>query len=59
MQAQKVSRVLSGHPDVENTRRDGGYAPRPGFRPLSRFEGEGLDKGHVVHDLLFRRVPRP
>ena len=24
--------------------------------PLTRFEGQGLDKGHVVNDLLFRRV---
>ena len=35
---------------------DGGFAPRPEFRPLTRFEGQGLDKGHVVNDLLFRRV---
>ena len=40
----------------EHRRPDGGYAPRPAFRPLTRFEGQGLDKGHVVHDLLF--LPR-
>ena len=57
--AEVMLEVLTGHPDFENTRPDGGYAPRPGFRPLTRFEGQGLDKGHVVHDLLFRRVPRP
>ncbi|MFF0221895.1 tRNA (guanosine(46)-N7)-methyltransferase TrmB [Streptomyces sp. NPDC004629] len=49
--------VLTAHPDFENTRPDGGFAPRPGFRPLTRFEAQGLDKGHVVNDLLFRRVP--
>ena len=32
-----------------------GYAPRPGWRPLTKFERAGLAKGHVVHDLLFRR----
>ena len=48
--------VLTAHPDFENTQPDGGYAPRPDFRPLTRFEGQGLDKGHVVNDLLFRRV---
>ncbi|MGH4035585.1 tRNA (guanosine(46)-N7)-methyltransferase TrmB [Actinomycetota bacterium Odt1-20B] len=53
--AEQMLEVLGAHPDFENTREDGGYAPRPDFRPLTRFEGQGLDKGHVVHDLLFRR----
>ncbi|MFI1937822.1 tRNA (guanosine(46)-N7)-methyltransferase TrmB [Streptomyces purpureus] len=53
--AEQMLEVLSAHPDFENTVPDGGYAPRPAFRPLTRFEGQGLDKGHVVHDLLFRR----
>ncbi|MGI5436299.1 tRNA (guanosine(46)-N7)-methyltransferase TrmB [Streptomyces shenzhenensis] len=55
--AERMLDVLSAHPDFENTRPDGGFAPRPGFRPLTRFEAQGLDKGHVVNDLLFRRVP--
>ncbi|MFJ8667740.1 tRNA (guanosine(46)-N7)-methyltransferase TrmB [Streptomyces sp. NPDC093600] len=53
--AEQMLEVLSAHPDFANTQPDGGYAPRPAFRPLTRFEGQGLDKGHVVHDLLFRR----
>ncbi|MFJ8645104.1 tRNA (guanosine(46)-N7)-methyltransferase TrmB [Streptomyces sp. NPDC093546] len=56
--AEQMLDVLSAHPDFENTQADGGYAPRPAFRPLTRFEGQGLDKGHVVHDLLFRRAAR-
>ncbi|WP_244375749.1 tRNA (guanosine(46)-N7)-methyltransferase TrmB [Streptomyces ficellus] len=54
--AEQMLEVLTAHPAFENTVPDGGYAPRPGFRPLTRFEGQGLDNGHVVHDLLFRRV---
>lgn len=54
--AEQMLEVLTAHPRFENTRPDGGYAPRPAFRPLTRFEGQGLDKGHVVHDLLFARV---
>ncbi|MGW1157831.1 tRNA (guanosine(46)-N7)-methyltransferase TrmB [Streptomyces sp. NPDC002519] len=54
--AEQMLEVLTAHPAFENTRPDGGYAPRPAFRPLTRFEGQGLDKGHVVNDLLFRRV---
>ncbi|GGL97861.1 tRNA (guanine-N(7)-)-methyltransferase [Streptomyces fumigatiscleroticus] len=55
--AEQMLEVLTAHPAFENTRADGGFAPRPAFRPLTRFEGQGLDKGHVVNDLLFRRVP--
>ncbi|MEU9190073.1 tRNA (guanosine(46)-N7)-methyltransferase TrmB [Streptomyces sp. NPDC048484] len=63
--AEVMLEVLTAHPAFENTQpqsTDGpdsptGYAPRPDFRPLTRFEGQGLDKGHVVNDLLFRRVP--
>ncbi|WP_030209990.1 tRNA (guanosine(46)-N7)-methyltransferase TrmB [Streptomyces sp. NRRL S-87] len=54
--AEQMLEVLTEHPDFENTVPGGGYAPRPDFRPLTRFEGQGLDKGHVVHDLLFRRT---
>ncbi|MEU9414076.1 tRNA (guanosine(46)-N7)-methyltransferase TrmB [Streptomyces sp. NPDC051000] len=53
--AEQMLEVLTAHPRFENTQADGGYAPRPDFRPLTRFEGQGLDKGHLVHDLLFRR----
>ncbi|MFJ9926668.1 MULTISPECIES: tRNA (guanosine(46)-N7)-methyltransferase TrmB [Streptomyces] len=53
--AEQMLEVLGAHPEFENTQADGGFAPRPEFRPLTRFEGQGLDKGHVVNDLLFRR----
>ncbi|MFJ6902319.1 tRNA (guanosine(46)-N7)-methyltransferase TrmB [Streptomyces hokutonensis] len=55
--AEQMLEVLGAHPDFENSQPDGDFAPRPDFRPLTRFEGQGLDKGHVVNDLLFRRVP--
>lgn len=55
--AEQMLDVLTAHPAFENTQADGGFAPRPEFRPRTRFEGQGLDKGHVVNDLLFRRVP--
>ncbi|MFI1419660.1 tRNA (guanosine(46)-N7)-methyltransferase TrmB [Streptomyces sp. NPDC020731] len=56
--AEQMLQVLTAHPGFENTRADGGFAPRPGFRPLTRFEGQGLEKGHVVNDVLFRHVSR-
>jgi tRNA (guanine-N7-)-methyltransferase len=54
--AEQMLEVLDAHPAFANTQADGGFAPRPAFRPLTRFEGQGLEKGHVVNDLLFRRV---
>jgi tRNA (guanine-N7-)-methyltransferase len=54
--AEQMLEVLTAHPGFTNVQPDGGFAPRPAFRPLTRFEGQGLDKGHVVNDLLFRRV---
>ncbi|WP_055473965.1 tRNA (guanosine(46)-N7)-methyltransferase TrmB, partial [Streptomyces pathocidini] len=53
--AEQMLEVLSACPDLENTQPDGGYAPRPPFRPLTKFESAGLGKGHVVHDLTFVR----
>ena len=33
-----------------------GYAPKPGWRPLTKFERRGLKLGHDVWDLLFNRL---
>ena len=32
-----------------------GYAPRPDYRPLTKFENRGLQLGHGVWDLVFER----
>jgi tRNA (guanine-N7-)-methyltransferase len=32
-----------------------GFAPRPDYRPLTKFEARGLRLGHGVRDLVFRR----
>lgn len=53
--AEQMLDVFSGHPEYENTQLDGGFAPRPAIRPRTRFEEQGLEKGHKVRDLLFRR----
>ena len=51
--AEQVLRVLSTEPQLENTAAD--YAPRPDYRPLTKFEQRGLKLGHGVWDLVFRR----
>lgn len=52
--AEQVLRVLSEEPLLENTAAD--YAPRPEYRPLTKFEQRGLRLGHGVWDLVFRRL---
>lgn len=51
--AAQVLQVLSGEPALENTAAD--HAPRPTYRPLTRFENRGLKLGHGVWDIVFRR----
>ena len=52
--AEQVLAVLGAEPRLANTAR--GYAPRPDYRPLTRFEQRGLRLGHDVYDIVFRRV---
>lgn len=51
--AEQMLEVLSAEPQLENTAE--GYAPRPDYRPLTKFENRGLKLGHGVWDLVFRR----
>jgi tRNA (guanine-N7-)-methyltransferase len=52
--AEQMLQVLSAEPLLANTAA--GYAPRPAWRPQTKFELRGLRLGHAVRDLLFRRV---
>ena len=51
--AEWALEVLRGEVMLENTVAD--YAPRPEYRPLTKFEQRGLRLGHGVWDLIFRR----
>lgn len=51
--AQQMLAVLSGEALLENS--GAGYAEKPAYRPLTKFEARGLRLGHGVWDLLFRR----
>ena len=52
--AQQMLAVLAAEAALRNSAVD--YAPRPDWRPLTKFEQRGLRLGHGVWDLLFRRV---
>jgi tRNA (guanine-N7-)-methyltransferase len=45
--------VLSAETSLQNTAD--GFAPRPQWRPVTKFEQRGLDLGHGVWDLLFKK----
>ena len=51
--AQQMLDVLSAEPSLRNTAD--GFAAKPAWRPLTRFEQRGLNLGHGVWDLLFER----
>ncbi len=51
--AEQMLAVLSAEPQLENTAE--GYAPRPAYRPQTKFETRGLKLGHGVWDIVFRK----
>ena len=51
--AIEILETLRAEPLLANTSRD--FAPRPEYRPLTKFERRGMKLGHGVWDLLFER----
>jgi tRNA (guanine-N7-)-methyltransferase len=51
--AQQMLTVFSADPALHNTHA--GFAPRPSYRPLTKFEDRGLKLGHGVWDVVFAR----
>lgn len=51
--AQQMLEVLSAEPGLENTAQ--GFAEKPDYRPLTKFENRGLKLGHGVWDVVFKR----
>ncbi|MES2535030.1 MAG: tRNA (guanosine(46)-N7)-methyltransferase TrmB [Pseudomonadota bacterium] len=49
--AEQMLEVLGGEPALQNTVEN--YAPRPDYRPVTKFENRGLRLGHGVWDLVF------
>ena len=45
-----INRGLVTNPELN------GYAPKPHYRPLTKFENRGIKLGHGVWDLVFERV---
>jgi tRNA (guanine-N7-)-methyltransferase len=42
--------AAQAHPELS------GYAPKPDYRPLTKFENRGIKLGHGVWDVVFERI---
>ena len=51
--ALQMLEVLSAQASLANTAEN--FAPRPDFRPLTKFENRGIRLGHGVWDLIFKK----
>ncbi|PTR14449.1 tRNA (guanine-N(7)-)-methyltransferase [Nitrosospira sp. Nsp2] len=51
--AEQILAVFADETQLVNTAID--YAPRPAYRPLTKFEQRGLRLGHGVWDVVFRK----
>ena len=51
--AHQMLEVLSAEPSLANSAD--GFAPRPDYRPLTKFENRGIRLGHGVWDVIFRK----
>ena len=51
--AEQILAVFAAEPALANTAP--GYAPRPDYRSLTKFESRGLKLGHGVWDIIFRK----
>ncbi len=51
--AEQMLEVLNAEPTLQNT--VDGYAPRPDYRPVTKFENRGLKLGHGVWDVVFTK----
>jgi tRNA (guanine-N7-)-methyltransferase len=56
--AEHMLEVCSAEPLLRNTHagEPGGWAPRPGWRPLTKFESRAEQEGRISRDLIFERV---
>ena len=51
--AHEMLVVMKSAAGFENTAPDGGFIPRPQWRPLTKFEQRGSTLGHGIWDLDF------
>ncbi len=53
--ARSILNLLNATPELMNQATGNGFAPRPAYRPSTKFEQRGWRLGHQVWDILFAR----
>ncbi len=54
--AEQILDVMQSESQLKNTSLDAsGYAQKPDYRPLTKFENRGIKLGHGVWDVVFRK----
>ncbi|REH49796.1 tRNA (guanine-N7-)-methyltransferase [Kutzneria buriramensis] len=56
--AEQMMTVCSDETRLRNVYADepGGWAPRPDWRPVTKFENRAVEEGRISHDLMFAKV---
>ena len=56
--AEQMLEVCDQEPRLRNRYADrpGGWAPRPEWRPVTKFENRAHDEGREIHDLVYERA---
>jgi tRNA (guanine-N7-)-methyltransferase len=55
--AEQILEVLSAESTLKNTSvSPDGYAEKPHYRPLTKFENRGIKLGHGVWDMVFEKI---
>lgn len=57
--ADHMLSVMDNVEDLQNVSGKGRYADRPEWRPPTRFELRGRERGHAVYDLIYRKRESP
>jgi tRNA (guanine-N7-)-methyltransferase len=54
--AEQILEILSAESKLKNTSvHANGYADKPSYRPLTKFENRGIKLGHGVWDVVFKK----
>jgi tRNA (guanine-N7-)-methyltransferase len=48
--------ILNKNPQLHNESQNNTFIARPDFRPMTKFEQRGINLGHKVWDLMFKKI---
>ncbi len=54
--AKHMINVVDACPAFRNLAGKAAFTPRPGYRPMTKFENRGAELGHSVYDLIYQKA---